>query len=206
MKKSIGIVRIIAAFGLLGAVALTGCASRSGIESESTRRTQDAGVRGALIGGAGATSGSEHGSAGEVTIRSGPDVIENQRAVAVPLTQAWGALVGFLSDEELPVGFADARNGVAEVRGRLPRLDRKRMSHWVDCGTNIRGDVADGAYIDVVIRIQLQPVSAAATAISTEFVAQAQPRDNQTARIPCQSRGTLETWIAEQVQQRVAVQ
>jgi hypothetical protein len=200
MKKHIGIV------GILGALALTGCASASGIESESTRRTQDAGVRGALIGGAGATSGSDHGSAGEVTVRTGPDVIENERAVAVPLTQAWGALVGFLSDEELPVGFADARNGVAEIRGRLPRLDRKRMSYWVDCGSTIRGDVADGSYIDVVIRVQLQPLNASSTGISTEFVAQAQPRDNQTARIPCQSRGTLETWIAEQVQERVATQ
>lgn len=193
---------------LLAAVLLlvaVGCASTYA-DAESTRRLQDAGVRGNLIGGAGATGGTDHASAGEVTVRSGPDIIENQRLVQAGLPVAWGALVEFLSEAELPVGLADARNGVAEIRGRLPRMDRKRMSHWVDCGSNIRGDVADRSYIDVVIRVTLEPDASGATRIATQFVAQAQPRDNQTARIPCQSQGTFETYIAEQVQARAVTQ
>lgn len=188
-------------------VGLAGCASSSTgstMDTAAGRRIQDAGVRGDLIGGAGASGGSLSGAAGEVTLRQGPDITRGEEQVDASLSASWGALVLFLSEAELPVGRADAANGIAEIRGRLPRTDRKRMSHWVDCGSNIRGEVADISYIDVVMNIQLRPGADQTTLLTTEFVGQAQPRDNQTARIPCRSRGTFETYVAEQVRLRVA--
>ena len=201
MSRGIGIAAAMLVAGLAG------CASSSTgstMDTTAGRRIQDAGVRGDLIGGAGASGGSLSGAAGEVTLRQGPDIRQGEEQVDASLSASWGALVLFLSEAELPVGRADAANGIAEIRGRLPRMDRKRMSHWVDCGSNIRGEVADNSYIDVVMNIQLRPGADQTTLLTTEFVGQAQPRDNQTARIPCRSRGTFEAYVAEQVRLRVA--
>lgn len=192
--------RMAMAMAMAGVVA--GCASGGSQDAESTRRVQEAGLRGEVL--AGTRYGGGVGGAGEVTMRSAPDVQTDRYQLPVSPTEAWGGLLLTLEALELPVGRADAGAAVAEIRGRLPRIDGQRMSNWVDCGTGIRGETADRAYIDVVLQLQIQAVAEnpEASLVDARFTGQAQPRDNQAARVPCRSRGTLEKYLAEQIAAR----
>lgn len=185
------------------AAMLAGCASTNEADPEADGRVLAGGVRGEVLGG------TEYGAgmrgAGEVTTRERPDVRTEQFGLTGTMAGAWTALEETVAELELPVGLADEARGLLRIDGRLPRVDGARMSRWVDCGSTVRGETADRAYINVSVVLQLSedPSEAGRTRLDTEFFGIAQPRDNQSARVTCRSTGRLETLLAEETQARI---
>ncbi|MDT8341913.1 MAG: hypothetical protein RQ751_10410 [Longimicrobiales bacterium] len=175
------------AVAVLTLLTATACASSGTTDNESTHRVQQSDVIAQLVGNT------------EVTPRSGPESRESRNLVAADLATTWRAMERVVSELKLPVGRHDGNTGTIEVRGRLPRLDGRRMSDWVDCGIDLNGAVADQSYIDMVLTLQVVPAGEGQTVVDTHMIAQAQPRRNARARVPCTSRTTLEPWLVEQI-------
>lgn len=173
-------------------VVLTGCASGSGSTVPDDRMTVGVGTR------------EGEGTArtrGTITISNTP--ASGSFEIDAGLRRSWAALQSTVNDLELPASRVDSDEGSILVRGRLPRLDGKRMSTWFDCGTEVTGRVADRSRIDVALQFRLEPVTPERSRISFNLQGTASPRFNFDNRIPCRTEQALVDFLTEQVTARL---
>jgi hypothetical protein len=127
------------------------------------------------------------------------DPTTGEAIVEASLPRAWTALEEMVSRNELPVTESDPRAGRMVVRGRMPRLDGARMSRWFDCGRDMTGPVADRATVQVVMGLQLAPVSTERTRVDWTIQASARPRYNSDNIIACNPRAELHDYLLAQL-------
>jgi hypothetical protein len=114
--------------------------------------------------------------------------------------EVWPALQAAYDELELEVTGSDPGNGVLAAReNRMRNLGGERNSHWVDCGDDVMGPVADKSFITFDVVSQLIPASATTTEVRVQLQARGRRRDNASGDLMCASRGTLELEIYERV-------
>lgn len=170
-------------------LALSGCASGGGGGAEIPDRT---GVSLGTAQGEGTATTNRN-----LTITNDPT--SGEAVLEASLPRAWAALETMVTRNELPVAEAEPGAGRMIVRGRMPRLDGKRMSTWFDCGQDVTGPVADRATLDVVMGFQLSPVAGDRTRVAWSIQAEARPRYNSDNRIACNPRDPLGEYLFDQL-------
>ena len=110
--------------------------------------------------------------------------------------EVWSALRAVYDELELEVTASDPRSGVLAARqNRMRNLGGERNSHWVNCGTDLTGPVADKSFITFDVVSQVARASATATELQIQLQARGRRRDNASGELICSSEGELEAEI-----------
>lgn len=118
--------------------------------------------------------------------------------------EVWSALRAVYDELELEVTAADPGTGVLAARqNRMRSLGGERNSHWVDCGNDLTGPVADKSFITFDVVSQVTRVSATATELQVQVQARGRRRDNASGELICSSEGELEQEIHERTALRM---
>jgi hypothetical protein len=119
--------------------------------------------------------------------------------------EVWEALRAVYEELELEVTASDPNTRVLAARqNRMSRLGGERNSHWVDCGQDLTGSVADKSFITFDVVSQLTQASPATTELRVQVQARGRRRDNASGELICSSEGALELEIHERVVLRMA--
>ncbi len=119
--------------------------------------------------------------------------------------EVWDALRAVYDELELEVTASDPGTRVLAARqNRMSRLDGKQNSHWVDCGDDLTGPVADKSFITFDVVSQITQASATTTTLQSQVQARGRRRDNASGEMLCSSEGRLEIEIRERVAARLA--
>jgi len=125
--------------------------------------------------------------------------------VASPRDSVWFALPGAYRD----VGIEDVGQA-ADVwtmgKGRFlvrRSLGGERLSEYIDCGSSLRGPMANRAEIHLSVLTQLIPVDSARTAVLTSVFALATPRAVSGNAVHCDTEGKLESRIVGGLRKRL---
>lgn len=141
-------------------------------------------------------------------------MVENQdvrnEAVTVKRTAAgsprevWRALRAVYDELELEVTASDPVNRVLAARqNRMRRLGGERNSHWVDCGDDVTGPVADKSFITFDVVTVLTEGTASTTDLGIRVQARGMRRDGASGELICSSEGALEREITDRVNMRL---
>ena len=83
---------------------------------------------------------------------------------------------------------------------RPRRLEGKRLSSWIDCGTGMTAiPKADEYRVTMSLVSRVSPDAGGATRLETVLTASARPSSNAGDPVNCQSNGRLEARVAELV-------
>lgn len=139
-------------------------------------------------------------------VRLRPDDTAAEAAVAAPVAEAWSALVAAYQALEIPIASIDEAHHLLGNRAfeTSRRLDGKRISTYVSCGSDLSGPLADQGRVRLDLVTQLVP-EGNATTIATRLQASVTPFAGTSAsNIGCGSTGRLEARIAELVREQLA--
>jgi hypothetical protein len=126
-------------------------------------------------------------------------------ALPGPPQEIWPALQAVYEELELEVTASDPASGVLAARqNRMRSLGGERNSHWVDCGDDLTGPVADKSFVTFDVVSQLMSASATTTRLQVQVQAQGRRRDNASGQLLCASEGRLEMEIHSRVLRRLA--
>lgn len=135
-------------------------------------------------------------------IRNESQTVTNE--VAGSVQDTWDALVAVYGELGLQVSAADPNSRVLAARqNRMSRLGGQRNSNWVDCGSDLTGEVADKSYITFDAVTRLTEKSATSTELQTQVQARGRRRDNASGELLCSTEGRLEIEIQERVAARL---
>jgi len=124
--------------------------------------------------------------------------------VAAPPADAFAVLDSVYAEIGLDVTTRNPREGmVASAGHRLVRLNDRRASYWVDCGTSISGPVADESQVLVNVTSVVTPVAGGGALLTTRVDAEARARGTMEGFRDCTSTGRLEALLLEQVRGRL---
>ncbi len=119
--------------------------------------------------------------------------------------EVWPALRAVYDELSLEVTASDPGIGVLAARqNRMRNLGGVRNSHWVDCGHDLTGPVADKSFITFDVVSQLTGASPTATELVVQLQARGRRRDNASGELICSSEGALEAEIHERLARRLA--
>jgi hypothetical protein len=144
------------------------------------------------------------GGVGEASLRTGMETVAS-RSLDLPPEQAWAVLPAVYEELDVPLTVydtVDMRIGNTGFRPR--RVGGERLSRYLDCGRGVTATAnADRYEVNVSLTTRLTEADAGGTLLWTEIRASAKPRDVSGHPVRCSSKGTLETRIAEAVEERV---
>lgn len=122
--------------------------------------------------------------------------------LTLDLGTAWNGLPVLLEELGLPIGFVDGESFlIGHQGGPLRRIDGKRLSTYLDCGSGTTAQpyanfyLVTLAYEIQLIRLEVEGRSRA----EMRLEATARPRDVNGASVRCQSKGTLERMVFERL-------
>ena len=129
------------------------------------------------------------------------------RTVAMPMDTVWEVLPEVFEALEVPV---TRRVPSLMEMGNLGyvarRVEGKRMNTFVDCGSNLSGQLANlyEITLSLVIRLKEDPAGNG-TVVETVVDAWGEPRTTSGNPIHCQSRETLERRVGELVVEKLRI-
>ena len=136
-------------------------------------------------------------------IRNESQTVTNE--VSGSVQETWDALVAVYEELDLQVTAADPNGWVLAARqNRMSRLGGQRNSNWVDCGSDLTGEVADKSFITFDVVSRLTGKSANSTELQSPLQARGRRRDNASGEMLCSTEGRLEIEIQERVAARLA--
>jgi hypothetical protein len=116
---------------------------------------------------------------------------------------AWARLPALLQDIGLSIGSMDEATGlVAQTAERISRLDGKRMSAYLDCGSGTTAEpYANQYHVSLSYEVLIAP-DQVGRVLNAEMrlEATATPRDVTGNPLRCRSKGTLEELVFERLQ------
>ncbi len=130
------------------------------------------------------------------------DITRRDEATTVPVEAGrdavWQAMLATHALLQIPMSGADERAGAAEftLRDKTRTLLGKPASSYVDCGNGPAGPRADSYRLTVKITHSLQPAGETRTLVHTLVEAWARHPGQSADAIQCNSRGTLEKYLA----------
>ena len=127
-----------------------------------------------------------------------PDVIAHESVLDATPDQVWGVLPAVFEMLQIEVTTVDAGARLMGNRGfRARRIEGNRLSAYVDCGRDFTGPYADHYAVTLSVLVQLKETWDFKTSVTTVVDGSARPRDVSGARLPCQSKATLERSVTE---------
>lgn len=123
------------------------------------------------------------------------------RPAAASLDSVWRALPRVYELLGIPDAAADPERQIFGNREfRVRRLERERLSRYIDCGTGITSvPQADTYSVTMSVVTRLAPAQDGWTMIETTVEATARPRDVSGNAVYCPSSGKLEARVFELV-------
>jgi len=126
--------------------------------------------------------------------------VVDARPVAAPLERVWTVLGSVYVGLGIQLSVSDRKRfelGNAGFRAR--RIDGKRLSTYLNCGSGVTGEHADDYDVTLKVITRLVPYGNSSTVVATLVDASAKARDVSSVPLPCGSLGILETRILEQI-------
>jgi hypothetical protein len=142
------------------------------------------------------------GSAPSVEIHTEAGV--GQRTFGASPDRVWAVLPEVFERLEIPVNRRDRQ--VPEMGNSgfaVRRIEDKRMSAYVDCGTTLAGRLADVHDVTLMVIVRLAATSDGGTTVTTFVDATAKSRSTSGNPIHCQSNGALERRVSDVVAERL---
>jgi hypothetical protein len=136
----------------------------------------------------------------DVRLSSSGRTIED--VVFAPAVEAWSALLLAFETLEMPIAEHDERSYTVRTRGHrmARRIQGKRRSELLDCGSTMTGLRADNWDVTVEVVTALRQENPARTRVATLVTAVARPREGTSnSPVSCQSKGELEKIIIRQL-------
>jgi hypothetical protein len=117
----------------------------------------------------------------------------------------WAVLPAVFSQLGIEATVNDPAGGQMGNPGYEPRrIENRRLSSFLDCGSGLTGDYADTYRVRLMIRVELISSAIETTVVRTTVDAYAQDRNTSGNAIHCRSRGSLERRVGELVAERLA--
>ncbi len=121
-----------------------------------------------------------------------------ERAFAVPAATVWRTMTDVYAQLEIPVEHMDpATMEIGNLRFQPRRIEGRRMSSYIDCGTNFNGALANLHEVTMSIMTRVEPISADSARVTTVMDAFAVPRSVSGNQVHCESLLTLEDRVSE---------
>lgn len=123
------------------------------------------------------------------------------RTVPAPVDSVWPVLPRVYEILGIADAGADpARNVFGALEFRPRRIEGKRLSTYIDCGMGVTAvPKADDYAVTMSVLTDLTPADGNETVVTTRTQATAKPRGVSGDPVQCQSKGVLETRVAELV-------
>lgn len=118
--------------------------------------------------------------------------------IEAPRAQVWEAVMATHQSLDIPSSAADEAAGIATfiLRDKTRTILGKPASSYVDCGNGPAGPRADSYRVTVKISHQLKSVGESSTIMGTLVEAWARHPGQSADAIQCNSRSTLEKYLA----------
>ena len=130
----------------------------------------------------------------------------DSRTVPVSADSVWTVLPEVFEVLEIEVTHRVHTRKEIGNRGYVAhRVDGKRMNTYVDCGSNLSGQLANLYEVTLSVMVRLTDAEGGGTTIETTVDAYGEPRTTSGNQVHCQSRETLEKRIGELVVERLRI-
>lgn len=127
-----------------------------------------------------------------------------QNVIMAPSENVWQVLPSVFEQLEIPITRRDPRLPEIGNLGYLARrVEGRRMGNFIDCGTNLSGQLANLYEIQLSIITRLSDGPEGTTVVTTTVNAYGQPRTTSGNQVHCQSRETLEKRVAELIAEKL---
>lgn len=124
----------------------------------------------------------------------------DSRAVPVSADSVWTVLPAVFEALEIPVTHRVPARKEMGNRGYVAhRVEGKRMNAYVDCGSNLSGQLANLYEITLSVMVRLTDTDDGGATVATTLDAYGEPRTTSGNQVHCQSRETLERRIGDLV-------
>lgn len=128
-----------------------------------------------------------------------------QRTFGARPARIWAVLPSVFEALEIPVTFSEPRLRMGNSGYLARRVEGRRMSTYLDCGTSLAsGVLADSYDITLQVLVGLRPVSETDTDVVAVVDALGRPRTTSGNPVHCNSKQVLEKRITELVAERLA--
>ena len=122
------------------------------------------------------------------------------RIVPVDADSVWTVLPAVFEALEVPVTHRVPARKEMGNRGYVARrVEGKRMNTYVDCGSNLSGQLANLYEVTLSVVVRLADAADGGTQVETTVDAYGKPRTTSGNQVHCQSRQTLEERIGDLV-------
>jgi hypothetical protein len=165
--------------------ALAGCAPRAGQEPERPAPQQSI----LRVGGERLEMHTEAGM--------------SEHTFGTSATRVWSALPAVFEQLDIPVTLRESGAQMGNQGYPARRVEGKRMSDWIDCGTSLNGVLANAYDITLQVLVTLEPRGQEDTRVTAYVDALGRPRSTSGVPAHCNSKGTLESRILELVGERL---
>ena len=129
-----------------------------------------------------------------------------ESTVLAPSADVWGVLASVFEQLEIPVTRSDHRiPEMGNLGYRARRVEGKRMSSYLDCGTNLGGQLANQYDITLSVITRLSDGPTGTTIVVTTVDAYGEPRATSGNQVHCQTRDALEDRISELIAEKLGV-
>lgn len=127
----------------------------------------------------------------------------SERTFGTPAERVWSVLPAVFEQLDIPVTLREGGTQMGNAGYSAQRVEGKRMSTWIDCGTSLNGVLANAYSITLQVVVTLQPRGQQDTRVTAYVDALGQPRSTSGVPAHCNSKGTLEPRILELVAERL---
>ncbi len=129
-----------------------------------------------------------------------------ESVIMAPSEAVWEVLPAVFEQLEIPVNRRDVRvPELGNLGYQARRVEGRRMGNYIDCGTNLSGQLANLYEIQLSIITRLADGPEGTTIVTTTVDAYGEPRSTSGNQVHCQSREVLEKRVAELVAERLGV-
>lgn len=118
----------------------------------------------------------------------------------VAAEQLWNKLPDAYAELGLPVPELDPTNRIVAVQNHtvMRRLKTSPLSVYIDCGSDLTGQLADKNRVRMTVKTWLEPESATSTVVRTQLDASATSSE-RSGWFECTTTGALEERIAHAI-------
>jgi hypothetical protein len=127
-------------------------------------------------------------------------------AIDAPVENVWRVLPSVYERLDVPLSVLDTvAKQVGNRSFRPRRIGGSRLSKYIDCGRGITATQnADAYQVTMSLLTKVKQADGGGTLLSIEISGNAKPRAVSGNPVRCVSKGTLETFMADLVRERLA--
>ena len=129
-----------------------------------------------------------------------------ESTILAPSRDVWRVLTDVYERLEIPVTKrTPSMLEMGNLGYKARRVEGRRMSRYVDCGSNLTGQLANSYEVTLSVITRLTDGPEGATVVTTTVDAFGKPRGTSGNEVHCQSRQTLEKRVPELIAEMLGV-